>query len=183
MTRDRIRDQSGMTLVELLVAVTVASIVLAGAGSVLYIAYHASNEWSGKLDEAQSLNQLSGWLQQDTHRYVPCGQADSTTLSLCLPSAPGQPIVTYTTTGTRPYDLARTDATSGQAIVVGRRLNAAPIFDTDCVLDPTGNVVTGHLAVTGLSYVLPNSSSAPSRSNLSLYFRAPTNGRTPSACQ
>ena len=80
------RDQKGMTLVEVLVAMTITSIVLLGISSALFVGFRAANTWGQKLTEAQTVNQLPGRLDQDLHRYVPCGPAVSAELDLCVPT-------------------------------------------------------------------------------------------------
>ena len=88
-----------MTLVELLMAMTVTSIVLLGITGVLTVGYRVANVWTQKISEAQTENQIAGWLDQDLHRYVPCSAQQSTELDLCLPhQATAGQMVAYTTT-------------------------------------------------------------------------------------
>src|SRR5205807_6534903 len=105
----------GMTLVEVLMALTVTSIVLLGISGALMVGYHVANLWGQKISESQTANQLTGWLDQDLHRYVPCSPPGGE-LDLCLSGDPSSAspthLVRYTTTvpaGGCPCTMARND--------------------------------------------------------------------------
>jgi prepilin-type N-terminal cleavage/methylation domain-containing protein len=172
MSQPKWRGQSGMTLIELLIGMAVTSFVLLGLSGVVTVSYRVMDLWSQRIDESQTVDQLASWLQQDTHRYVVCGN-DGTTLQLCVPNSADQPVVTYASTCTGgSCDLTRQDGAGGSR-VVGRGLASQPTFDMDCT--QSANVDTGHLTVSNLTYLSAGSTSqAPLRSGLSLYFRAPT---------
>jgi prepilin-type N-terminal cleavage/methylation domain-containing protein len=175
------RDQEGMTLVELLVAMTITSIVLLGISGVLVAGFHAANQWSQKISEAQTENQLAGWLDQDLHRYVPCTAAGGRQLDLCLPAATSSPSVRYATSGQGggcPCAIVRTDLATGRQSVVTRDLVTAPIFQLACSTSTANGVDTGSVEVQSLVYRPNSQAPAPSSQPpaLVLYFRAPRGG-------
>jgi len=175
------RDQRGMTLVEVLVAMTITSIVLLGISSALFVGFRAANMWGQKLTEAQTVNQLPGRLDQDLHRYVPCGPAVSGELDLCLPSdtlsanGPVTPRVRYTTSaGLCPCTISRTGPT-GAVSVVTRDLISKPTYQRSCSPASSGGVTDGWIVVSNLVYQPSAQAPAPSLGppSLRLDFRAP----------
>jgi prepilin-type N-terminal cleavage/methylation domain-containing protein len=170
------RDQRGMTLVELLVAMTVTSIVLVGITGVLVAGYHAADQWGQKISEAQTANQLAGRLDQDLHRYVPCKGSGGDHLDLCLPGDVSHATVTYVTSppgGPCPCTLLRKDAVTGVRSVVTRDLVAQPSFVLACT--PSNTVYTGYVDIQNLVYQPSGQAPVPQASppGLVLYFRAP----------
>jgi hypothetical protein len=165
-----------MTLVELLMAMAVTSIVLLGISGALMVGYHVVNLWGQKISEAQTANQLAGWLDQDLHRYVPCS-AQGVELDLCLPGDPtGAHIVTYTTSvpaGGCPCAIVRTDVQTGVQSVVTRDLVTAPLFDPVC--GTAGGAEPGYVNVSSIEYQPSGQAPAPTVTPqpLVLYFRAP----------
>ena|SRR5438105_539433 len=169
-----------MTLVELLVAMTITSIVLLGISSVVLVGYRAANLWSQQVTEAQTVNQLAGWLEQDVHRYVPClapNPSTSSQLQLCLPPETlGQNAsVVYAAAssgGACPCHITRTDRTVNGQTIVARNLVALPEFQPECRV--AASVDVGDVRVLGLSYPQGSQGApAPSPPNLVVYFRAP----------
>ena len=176
------RDQRGMTLVELLVAMTVTSMVLLGISGALVVGYHAADRWSQKISEAQTANQLAGWLDQDLHRYIPCSPQGATELDLCLPHpATAQDyMVRYTpspSSGSCPCTMFRTDTKTNARSVVTRDLVARPTFYPSCDTSPSGNQA-GYLRIVGLQYEPSRQAPAPAITPgpMLLYFRAPQGG-------
>jgi prepilin-type N-terminal cleavage/methylation domain-containing protein len=173
------RDQRGMTLVELLVAMTVTSIVLLGITGVLVVGSHAAGLWGQKISEAQTANQLAGWLEQDLHRYVPCSSPGGK-LDLCLPDAqlktPLSVAVRYTTSvpaGGCPCTVDRTDMQTLTRSLVTRDLVRAPTFRPTCASG--GGTEIGFVEIDGLVYKPAGQAPAPLTAPppLLLYFRAP----------
>jgi type II secretory pathway component PulJ len=167
-----------MTLVELLVAMTVTSIVLLGITGVLVVGSHAANLWGQKISEAQTANQLAGWLDQDLHRYVPCSSGAE--LDLCLPNAPSKTpqdaAVRYTTSvpsGGCPCTLERTDVQTQARSLVTRALVRSPSFSSKCTSGAGAEI--GFVEVDGLQYRPAGQAPAPVAPPppLVLYFRAP----------
>jgi prepilin-type N-terminal cleavage/methylation domain-containing protein len=172
------RDQGGMTLVELLMAMTVTSIVLLGISSALVVGFHAADLWGQKISEAQTVNQLPGWLDQDLHRYVPCRGSGSGELDLCLPAGASNPSVRYTTSsggGGCPCTIVRRDVSTGAQWVVARDLISLPTFQQACGSTAASGVDTGYVEVANLVYRPSKQAPPPSVGppSLVLYFRAP----------
>jgi prepilin-type N-terminal cleavage/methylation domain-containing protein len=171
-----LRGQRGMTLVELLMAMTVTAIVLLGISGALMVGYHVAALWGQKISEAQTANQLSGWLDQDLHRYVPCSPQGGE-LDLCLPGDPAQNhMVTYKTSvpaGGCPCAIVRTDVITGAQSVVTRDLVTVPLFVPRC--GTAGGGEPGYLEVSSLQYESSSEAPPPSISPqpLTLDFRAP----------
>jgi type II secretory pathway component PulJ len=163
-----------MTLVELLVAMTVTTIVMVGITGVLVAGYHAADQWGQKITEAQTENQLTGWLDQDLHRYVPCTGTGGSELALCLPGDRSNTAVRYfSTPGPCPCNLKREDVTTSGESVVTRDLINAPTFTTDC--SQSNADYRGYVKVANLVYRPAGQAPAPRYlpGPLVLYFRAP----------
>ena len=141
-----------MTLVELLMAMAITSILLLGISGALMVGYHVADLWGQKINEAQTSNQLAGWLEQDLHRYVPCSPQGAE-LDLCLPaaaSAGSGRAVTYTAVvpgGGCPCSVVRTDLLTQRRSVVTRDLLTPPVFDPVC--GAAGGAEPGYLEVSG----------------------------------
>jgi hypothetical protein len=171
-----------MTLVELLVAMTITSLVLLGISGALVVGYRAANLWSQKITEAQTANQLAGWLDQDLHRYVPCSPPGATELDFCLPhpATARDFMVTYTpspASGSCPCAVFRTDTHTHVQSVATRDLVARPTFFPSCDPNPSGDQ-SGYLRIVGLQYEPSGQAPAPAvtPAPMLLYFRAPQGG-------
>lgn len=164
------RSERGVTLIELVVALSIMSGLLLGVGSVLFVANHAAGLWSQQVTQGQTLNQVAGTLDQDLHRYVPCSpQPNSLELDLCLPtqtSAQGSGInYTFDQSGN---DLVRAEQWSGGgSLIVARDLVGQPEFAVNCTPGP--NVDSGEVTISGLTYATAPALTKP----LTVYFRAP----------
>jgi len=127
------------------------------------------------------VNQLPGRLDQDLHRYVPCGPAISGELDLCLPSdtlsanGPGTRRVWYTTSaGPCPCTISRTGPTGAESVVT-RDLISRPTYQRSCSPASSGGVTDGWIVVSNLVYQPSAQAPAPSLGppSLRLDFRAP----------
>lgn len=129
------RSQSGQTLVELLIGITVAGMVLATLAGLLYSVSDRFSRWGGRLDTATDGFGLASALQADSHRYVPCHPDVSDELQFCQPTAGCPQAVSYSSQPLRDipgtslsrgtYAILRTEG--GKSAVVGRAL-AEPQF-------------------------------------------------------
>ena len=160
-----VRSQSGYTLVELIIALTITASVMAGLSGVVFGANLISGTWGQRTYLAQTTQLLPNRLQVDAHHYVPCsGQPVGGELHLCLPGGPE--MVTYTAGTGCPCDLVRTDRQVGSSTVVVRGLQAPPTFSATC--SPSGGVDAGSISLT-LKYHGDSSAQPP----VQVFFRAP----------
>jgi prepilin-type N-terminal cleavage/methylation domain-containing protein len=102
--------QRGETLIELMLALAITGLVLAGLAGVTYTVSDRFEHWAERITAASAGSAVAATVQADSHRYVPCtvpaaGQAQ---LVLCSP-LDCRPAVTY---------AAR--ATSGAYLLVRR---------------------------------------------------------------
>lgn len=159
------RCQRGITLVEMVIAMSVTAIVMVALAGVVFAANEVSRAWGQRTYLSQETPLLPNALQADAHRYPPCGAAGSGgALRLCLPN--GEPAVTYAATGSCPCVLIRTDELSGSRTVVVRGLLEQPTFTTSCT--PAGPVSAGAISLS-LRY---HGDAAPQQPVV-VYFRAP----------
>jgi prepilin-type N-terminal cleavage/methylation domain-containing protein len=161
----RLRSQSGMTLVELLVAMSVMTIVLVGATGVLFRVSDRFQSWQDRIADASAGSALAAAIQADSHRYVVCG-VTQTTLRFCLPSA-GSTEVTYTVQGSAPpYPILRQEA-GGSTVLVARAPGAKPYFWSECLhSNGSTGTVSGHIHVRQYRAV-------GGSENFSVYYHAP----------
>jgi prepilin-type N-terminal cleavage/methylation domain-containing protein len=125
----RRRRQRGETLVELLIAISIAGLVLAALAGLLYTVSDRFAGWGSRLDAATDGLGVTEALQADMHRYVTCVKPPqhTQTLDLCSPmgSCPLQPpVITYLSQGGL---VTRTQG--GNTVLVGRT-HGNPVFDT-----------------------------------------------------
>lgn len=164
MTLD-LRGQSGMTLIELVLALAITSIVLLALSGVVFGANLVSSSWTRQTRFTQTEPLLPDRLQADAHRYFPCtGAAAAHELRLCLPG--GQEAVAYRVRSACPCDLVRTDSLSGGSALVVRNLEAPPDFAATC--RPAGPVAAGSISIT-----LRYQGDAAPRPPVTVYYRAP----------
>lgn len=120
------RSQSGQTLVELLIGITVAGMVLAALAGLLYSVSDRFSRWGDRLDTATDGFGLASALQADSHRYVPCPLQVGDELQFCQPTAGCPQAVSYSSQLSRDtYSILRTEG--GKSAVVGRA-RARPQF-------------------------------------------------------
>lgn len=160
-----LRSQSGMTLVELVLAMTITAAVLAALTSVLFGANLVSSAWGQRTYLAEAAQVLPSALQSDVHRYVPCPGQPGANLNLCLPGGTA-PMVTYSAAPGCPCDLVRTDRQLGTSTLVVRALAQAPSFTATCAT--VGPVDSGSITVV----VRYHGDTAP-QPPMVVYFRAP----------
>jgi prepilin-type N-terminal cleavage/methylation domain-containing protein len=173
-----VKGQRGMTLVELVVAMSAMAILLLGIGSVLYVGYHAASLWGQRITQAETLNQVAGALGQDVHVDVPCGgqPAGGQVLDLCPPSSPATGPSYSAVPAGGGWNIVRKEPSAGAAIVLARGLVQAPQFFARC--SQAANVDTGYVGVRGLHYPEPavapgQAAGVTSPPPLVVYFRAP----------
>jgi hypothetical protein len=168
-----------MTLVELVVAMSIMSILLLGIGSVLFVGYHAASLWSGRIVQSEAINQLSGALDGDVHQYVPCSwqPTEGPRLDLCLPSAMGAGPAYSAVSAGGGWTIVRKGLTAGTPpTVLARGLAQPPGFIASC--HEASNVDSGYIGVQGLLYRALAAAPTPdgavaSPPTLVVYFRAP----------
>lgn len=166
-------SQSGVGLIELIVAMAVTATVLVGLIGIVYGADLVTRTWTQRVYLADAAGSMAVMLQADTHRLLPCSQ-DGIELDFCQSDGNGTRVVTYTSqpagcgSSGAACDLTRTDLATGGRQTVARGLLAAPIFVSECL---AGSVVSaGRITVAGLRYPGDGLAGQPT---LSVYFRAP----------
>ncbi len=181
MRRD---SQRGATLVEVLVAMGVASILLVGLGSALLNVSGRYQSWVDRLSSASTGDGLAANLQSDSHRYVVCGPQQAVqTLYMCFPDNldPANAMVRYSVSGSGPYVITRQARTDQSGAFVARSLSTTqPNFSVDC--SDAGDTVSGHIVVHNLRLQDGAGNSGPSVSSesFSVYYLAPwRSGCTP----
>lgn len=147
MRRD---PQRGMTVVELLVAMAVTSILLVGLGSALVNVSSRYQDWANRLNTAATGNSLAANLQADGHRYVLCGAQGDQGQDLRLCNAndrlPQDAVVRYTIATSPPFLVIRHQPAGSSGAFMARSLSTVqPYFWVDCL--DTGNTASGHIHV------------------------------------
>ncbi|HEX6348751.1 MAG TPA: prepilin-type N-terminal cleavage/methylation domain-containing protein [Candidatus Dormibacteraeota bacterium] len=174
------RSQRGMSVLELMIAMAITSLVLSALAGVIFGAYDLTREWGQRVYDSGVEDGLPAALQADAHRYPACSAtSDAYTLQLCLPATTAV-VVTYTTTAgcdsSGACDLVRTTESSGASAVVARRLLQRPRFTVTCT--SSAGATTGVISVAGIAFPpsLGGAPSAASQSPLVVYFAAPAGG-------
>jgi prepilin-type N-terminal cleavage/methylation domain-containing protein len=178
---DKLRGQRGTTLIELMVAMTISSLVIGALAGVVYAVTQLSNTWGARMSDAQQAESLPDALSADAARYAVCptgGSSDGNDLIFC--NAAGTPIIHYATPASCPCDVTRTvswvDANgvlqTGGTQVVARKLVQRPYFASEC--KPNGSAAgnTGFLFVTGVQYA----GDVNPQPLQPIFFRAPAGG-------
>lgn len=169
--------QRGMTLIELIVAIAVTSIVFVGLASVLYTASYGYQNWIDRVSTASLGSPLAAALQADSHRYVPCNGIEQhlPRLEFCLPNDDANPPrVRYVIDPTGPpYSISRQDlGPAGATVLMARSTGSVrPVFWFDCRLG--SGTVSGHIHLYGFRPVVGND-----KENFSVYYRAPWQQRS-----
>jgi prepilin-type N-terminal cleavage/methylation domain-containing protein len=174
------RSQRGMSVLELLVAMAITSLVLSALAGVIFGAYDLTRDWGQRVYDSGVEDGLPASLQADAHRYLACSATSGAyTLQLCLPATTSV-AVTYTTSdgcdSGGACDLVRTTASSGASAVVARRLQRRPQFTVSCT--SSAGATSGVISVAGLVFPpsLGGAPSASAQSPLVVYFDAPAGG-------
>ncbi len=166
--------QRGMTLIELLVALAVTSIILVGLGGVLVNASSRYQGWVDRLDSASTGTGLAASLQSDLHRYVVCGSFGSNLgqqLDLCAASDLNDPVVRYHVSTGAPYVITRQSPLSAPPAFMARsRSSALPYFSADCF--DSGSTISGHVHVYNLR-LQDGDGATNDPYNYSVYYVAP----------
>jgi prepilin-type N-terminal cleavage/methylation domain-containing protein len=178
MTRNR---QRGMTLIELLVAMAVTSILLLGLGTVFFNVTNRYQDWAHRLQTASVGASLAANLQADSHRYGPCNQTQLSAplldLALCAEDQPSTAVVTYHVTGSGPWVVTRQQ---GGAATFMLRSDTQPDFWIDC--RGNGSTVSGHIHVYNLrspnDSLDSNPADAAYHETFSVYYVAPQGNRS-----
>lgn len=175
--------QGGMTLVELLVAMAVTSIILVGLTAVFFNVSSRYEGWAKRLDTASTGPALAAAIQADSHRYVPCGDITFVqTFNLCPAdrSADSQVssswIVRYLVSGGFPYVITREERGKPATFIVRSVSGTQPDFWADCF--DGGGTVAGHIHVYHLRIDDgagggDTSRTQPDSENFSVYYVAP----------
>lgn len=157
-----------MTLVELLVAITVTTIVLTGLSGVLYDVTGRYQGWADQVTGASTGMAIAAALQADSHRYVVCQPTNGAPeLDFCLP-ATGTRVVTYVVSSSGPpWSIVRTQLPAGPGVLMATsQLTPPPVFTrSDCHLGP--GTVSGHI------HIYDYRADARSGESFSVYYHAP----------
>jgi hypothetical protein len=165
-----------MTLVELVVAMSIMSILLLGIGSALFVGYRAAGTWNERISQAETINQLAGALDRDVHVDVPCPWPSGTeSLTLCKPGSDATGPAYSAVVAGSSWNIIR-QAPGAKAVVLARRLAVAPQFFAQC--SEASNVDTGYVGVRDLHYPAApraqgGSPTVTSPPPLVVWFRAP----------
>jgi prepilin-type N-terminal cleavage/methylation domain-containing protein len=175
MRRDR---QRGMTLVELLVAMAIMSILLVGLANVFFDVTARYQDWAHRLQTASVGAGLAASLQADGHRYVHCDStplgAQVYTIELCPADATDSAAVTYQVSSSSPFVISRQTGTKSAAFMVRSTGSTRPTLWMDCF--DNGSTLSGHIHVYYLR--LPGDSLDPnSGETFSVYYVAPRGNR------
>ena len=170
--------QRGMTLVELLVAMAITSILLVGLANVFFDVTSRYQVWAHRIQTASVGAGLAANLQADGHRYVHC---DSTalgqqlyTIQLCPADDTNSTAVTYRVSASAPFVISRQEGTQSAAFVVRSTGSTRPTLWMDCF--DNGSTLSVHIHVYYLR--LPGDSLDPSSGEtFSVYYVAPRGTR------
>lgn len=182
MRRD---PQSGMTLVELLVAMAVTSIILVGLTAVFFNVSSRYEGWAKRLGTASTGPALAAAIQADSHRYVPCGDiTDVQTFNLCPADRSDDSLVSsnwivrYVVSGSLPYVISRQERGKTATFMVRSVSTTRPDFWADCYDGSGGATVAGHIHVYHLRIDDgagggDSGQTQPNSENFSVYYVAP----------
>jgi prepilin-type N-terminal cleavage/methylation domain-containing protein len=124
----KLKNQKGMTMVELIIAVAVTGIIIAFTGTAVYQIINVSGYGNDHLSAQHELQNAASWFQLDTQGAITASGGSQLTLMLSNNST-----VTYALTGT---ELRR--STGIVQTTVGRNISSV-VFS-----------VSGHLATMSL---------------------------------
>lgn len=175
MRRDR---QRGMTLIELLVAMAITSVLLLGLANVFFDVTTRYQDWAHRLQTASVGAGLAADLQADGHRYVACDSVflgrPQYSIQLCLADATNTAAVTYAVSSSSPYVITRQEGGQPAVFLVRSTGSTRPTLWMDCF--DNGGTLSGHIHVYDLR--LSSDSLDPrSRETFSVYYVAPRGSR------
>lgn len=146
------RGESGVTLIELLIAITITTIIMAPIASSIYVGLHTTGATQNRVQESVGVNLLSSYLTPDVQNAV--SAATNTTevagtcpaplqsVALLLTTQPGISSVSYYLgTGANARVLYRRICTNGVASstsAVARSLAASNGISFACTPAPCG---------------------------------------------
>jgi len=147
------RRQRGETLIELMLAMAVASLILAGLAGVTFTASDRFERWSDRVTAASTGSAVAAMVQADSHRYVPCTPqaAHLSELALCSP-LDCRPEVVYTgkiAAGT--YVLVRREQGAETPLARGDRPLTVAVRGREGPDDEFGRIDLSGAGVTALS--------------------------------
>lgn len=164
----RHRFQRGMTLVELLVAMAIMSVVLVALSGVLYDVTRYYQGWSDRIADASTGGALATAIQGDSNRWVPCRDFDhETEMDFCVPGASDRTAAYTVSRDGATYSIFRqdlSDGSGGKKVLLARGVPRQPSFWTEC--HPAPGTVWGHIHV--YSYRTTGGTE-----NFSVYYHAP----------
>lgn len=151
------RRQRGMTLVELLVAMAVTSVVLVGLTGVLYTVNNRYQQWADRVNTASVGTSLAAALEADSGHFGVCQRTISAPeLDFCLPNGSTSSLlstmtVQYKVSAAKPYVISREQLqpVGGHAGYIARSQgDLQPLFTVEC---QTGaGVISGRIHVDNL---------------------------------
>lgn len=169
MSRQALRAQSGLSIVELTAALAVTTIVLGGIALTLQAAAGFYERSQSRVAAAAAGDRLGTAIAADGHRYLACAAAGG--LDFEVPEG-GAVAVSYRVQGAGPYSVLRSGPLAGGDSTVAATLAAAPAFAVQLASPAAPGVTSGTVVVSGLRYASDPSTRPP----LSVYFRTPAGG-------
>ncbi len=145
----KIKQQKGMTMVELIMAVAVTGIIIAFTGTAIYQIFNVSGYGNDHLSAQHELQNAAAWFQQDVQGAVTVSGGSQLTMMLS-----DNATVTYALTGT---ELNR--SSGGGQMTLARNISSA-VFS-----------VNGHLVTMNLVCLPSWRDSASENGSYMVYFR------------
>jgi hypothetical protein len=162
-----------MTLVELLVAMAVTSILLVGLTSAFFNVSSVYQGWADRLQGAQVGTGVAASLQADVHRYVFCPPTQppnwASDLYLCAADDLGNPLVRYHVSGGPPWVITRQSGGKAATFMARSSGSLPPQFSIDCL--DGGSTVSGHVHL--YRFRQGDGLGGSSIENFSVYYVAP----------
>jgi len=174
------RSQRGISVLEMVIALAVSSLVLASLVGVVFGAFALTRAWGQRIYESNAATLLPDQLQEDSHRLSICsaGAGPSPELDLCE-AGTSTAVVRYGTNAgcliAGACDVTRTYLPSGGTTVLARSMLARPQFTVSC--RAAAGVSSGQVLVTELRFP-PGEGGSPTSASESLvvFFRTPAGG-------
>jgi Tfp pilus assembly protein PilV len=161
-----------MTVVELLVAMFVTSVILVGLTGVFLNVSNRYQEWANRIQNASTGANLAAALQSDSHRYVPCGNVDHVSVfQMCPADDRANWAVEYVVAGTFPYVITREEAGKAPTLMARSVNPTPPSFWAECI--DNGITSSGHIHVYNLRIDDGAGGTSVSSENFSVYYVGP----------
>jgi hypothetical protein len=140
--RHLVHDQSGLTLVELLAGLGVASLIMTFVGAAVFQFFRVVNQGNDRLLLVSDLQPAAAWLGRDAAQsstFTPGSLPDYG--SFTIPNSSGSVLIRYS------YDsasqaLVRTEVASGDRVLVTHDVTSS----SDISFRLLGNILTVHIA-------------------------------------